>query len=448
MNSMIKTKSYLLKVNYLILLSILSFSNCKNDESNNTVLAKNSPIAKTANTYFTKLTELNQFNGVVLIRKNNTLLLHKAYNTKAWENKSLNVSTTSQFDIRSVSKLFAKASINKLVKAKKLDLNENIHKYVPEFPEKHQITLKHLINHTSGLPRELSTQKPSIHLSQEDIIKIASKEKLEFKPGTKEQYSNVGFQLIYYIIGQTQKSTFINYLENNYFNPLHMNQSGSNFLESKNEKHNYAYGHYIKNDSLICDCKFPDDEIIVGNIFSTSSDLDAFLNILDDSTYSSLKHNKTISHAGGTRGKRAYIERNFEKDYQFVFLTNIDMIPFDKIVKNLRNILINKDIKMPEKVNRNSISVNKDILKKYEGTYDLKDAGHILLNIKLVGHQLHLFQKGVDKGILFPETETIFFADSKSEESIEFKKDETGKYYILIDFQGVQWKGTLIPTKE
>ena len=53
-------------------------------------------------------------------------------------------------------------------------------------------------------------------------------------------------------------------------------------------------------------------------------------------------------------------------------------------------------------------------------------------------------KKGKNNGVLFAESETVFFSDPTSKESIAFVKNAAGTYDMLIDFQGVQWKGTRV----
>lgn len=356
------------------------------------------------------------------------------------------MSESSQFDLRSVAKLFAKISILKLEKEGKINRKNSIDNYIEDFPNGNNITIKHLMNNTSGLPRKFkNTTKNYIELNPKDIIELAKKEKLEFIPGAKEQYSNIGFQLLYYIIGKLHNSTFHQYLKNNYFTPLKMLNSGSNFEKKNTVKNNYAFGHYYNKDKkIICECSFPLDEMRMGNLYSTVDDLDTFLVYLDTVNHKDLMHKGSISHAGGTRGKRAYVERNFVDNYSIIFLTNYDNIPFEKLVKNLQSIMKGDSIKMPKFINRKSSNISTKVLKKYEGTYDFIEAGHLILTIKLENDSLYIYQKGENKGVLYPENDTIFFGDKSSEESIKFIKNNSEKYHILMDFQGVQWKGIKI----
>lgn len=431
---------------YILLIFFSTFLSCNSNQNTKKdfITSELDSISYKADTYMSKLTELKRFNGVLLLKKEGEVILRKTYNISKDTSSTLFVSKKSQFDLRSVGKLFAKVSVLKLEKENKLNRKEPIENYIKDFPNGNKITIKHLMNNTSGLPRKFTkTNKNFIELTSEEVIALAKKEKLEFTPGTKEQYSNIGFQLLYYIIGKVNNNNFYDYLNDSYFMPLKMLKSGSNFYNTEN-KTTYAYGHYLDDKDIICECSFPDDEMRTGNLYSTVNDLDTFLAHLDTINHKDLIYKESISHSGGTRGKRAYVERNFIDDYTIIFLANYDAIPFEKLVKDLQSILRNKEVKMPKSINRKTSHVTTKILKKYEGTYDFVEAGHLIITLKLENDSLFVYQKGKNNGVLYPENETTFFGDKSSEESIKFIKNKDGEYNILMDFQGVQWKGIKI----
>ena len=86
------------------------------------ISVRNDSIAYKADLYLKKLTDLKKFNGVVLLKKGNEVLLERAYNLTSDSLSSLYVTKSSQFDLRSVAKLFAKISLVKLVEEGKIDL--------------------------------------------------------------------------------------------------------------------------------------------------------------------------------------------------------------------------------------------------------------------------------------------------------------------------------------
>ncbi|WP_075342881.1 serine hydrolase domain-containing protein [Tenacibaculum agarivorans] len=433
----------LLKITFLNLI-LMSCSLGKKE--NNLTTIKNENIDSLfwySNVYLTELTRLNKFNGVVLLKKKGKVVLKKSFNMTTDTNAKIYVTNDSQFDIRSISKLFAKASIIVLERKGKLKKEDNLIKYVPSFPNGHKITIEHLMSNTSGLPREFSqTNKANILLTSDDVIYYASKEKLEFEPGKQELYSNVGFQLLYYIIEQVTHKSYASFIKDTFFTPLKMNSSGDNFDRELKYLSNYAYGHFWNEDKrLQCEEHLPEDDMRMGNFYSTVNDLSNFLLSLEDNKFRSLRHDKIIAHAGGTRGKRAYVERDFKNDHTIVFLANYDGIPFEQLVKDLQNILRGKKVVMPKAVDRKSVFVAESILKKYIGTYDFVDIGHLLITLKLDKGNLYLYQKEKNKGMLYSENDTIFFHDKNSDESLQFIKNSSGSFDVLMDFQGIQWRG-------
>jgi CubicO group peptidase (beta-lactamase class C family) len=403
-------------------------------------------VTTLADTYFRKLTSMDQFNGVVLLRKDGEIVLRKAYNMGRDTTSTFFVTPESQFDLRSVAKLFARVAVLRMEAEGILNREDPIGKYLPDFPNGDRITLQHLLDHTSGLPREFNDSiTHTLGLLPDSVVALAAREPLEFEPGIREQYSNVWFQLLYYLIGDLSGSTFSGYLQETIFNPLGMSNSGWNFDPEPGKRPHYAYGHYRDGqDSLRPVENFPPDELRMGNLYSTVDDLDTFLASLDPVVHRELFEDRRISHAGGTRGKRAYVERGFAPDYTLIFLANYDDIPFEQLVGDLRRILTGQPVDLPAPVERKAIALAPELLRQYVGTYDFVEAGHLLLTLKLESDSLRVYQKGQYNGVLYPENQRVFFGDPHSRESLEFVPDGEGGFFILMDFQGVQWRGVKV----
>ena len=431
----------------ILFLSIcISFTFCKNETSNSkeTTLPPNSNTAK-LDEYFTALTSLKEFNGCVLVQQNGEEIFKKAFNLTEQKDSSLYVTTASQFDVRSISKLMAKASIIQLEQEGKIKRTDFLNKYIPDFPNGEKITIEHLMYNQSGLPREyVDLQQNEFDLSNEQVMDLAKKQKLEFEPGTYSRYSNVGFQVLYYVIGQIANTSFSQNLYNIFFDRLQMDDSGGHFYADNSNLIKYAYGHELNDDGKIIAIKdFQPSTFKMGKIYSTLDDLMSFLNYIDKEPFVSKLKNKNgvIGHAGGTDGKRAYIHSNPNLKYKFVFLTNYDAIPFQQIMEDVQKILEGKPYEVPKEVNRIAINLPQDVLKKYVGAYDFEEIEHMILEVKLEEGTLVVYQNGENNGVLFPESETVFFSDKKSAKSFEFRKNEKKSFDALMDFRGAKWEG-------
>ena len=162
------------------------------------------------------------------------------------------ITTTTRFSVASVSKAFTAMSIALLAQQGKLSLDDDIRKYIPEMPSYGDtITLRHLLNHTSGI-REFealvffSGLGTDNAYTEKDIMNLLVRQKnLSFKPGSKYQYSNSGYQLLGMIVARVSGKSLRQFAEENIFKPLGMKNTlyfDNRFEVVKNRASGYMIG--------------------------------------------------------------------------------------------------------------------------------------------------------------------------------------------------------------
>jgi D-alanyl-D-alanine carboxypeptidase len=111
---------------------------------------------------------------------------------------------TSLFETGSITKEFTAAAILALADSDKLSLDDQLSKYVPDFPRGKEITLRDLLGMTSGIPDytdapgfDQANTKP---VSPADIIATVKQLPLDFDPGTQWEYSNTNYILLGMVI--------------------------------------------------------------------------------------------------------------------------------------------------------------------------------------------------------------------------------------------------------
>ena len=298
------------------------------------------------------------------------------------------------------------------------------------------------MDNTSGLPREpnlIGLDKRD--LSNDEIIAWAKKETLEFEPGKGKQYSNVGYEVLYYLIGKLHHSTFTSYLENQYFPKLEMISSGGHFYTKKANLVNWAQNHQYEYGLAQVD-NINEYVYKQSMLYSTATDLQKFIEHIKQEPYISLlkNNNGIVSWTGGAEGVRSHVQYNVDKDYSFIVLANFDDIPLDSIVETLEKIMEGKSFEMPKAVERTSIFLSEEVLRKYEGTYYFAEANHLVLEFKVEDSHLTIYQDGQLLTALMAENETTFFYDQSSKESIQFQLLDP-ESQILFDWKGVTLKG-------
>ena len=130
---------------------------------------------------------------------------------------SMPASENTVYKLGSLSKHIIATCILVLAEQDKLNLSDHIHKYYKDAPaEWNDITIRNLLNHTSGLERESPAFKWMKRQPDSVLIQAMYKDKLHFPPGTNWEYSNMGYFILADIIRQVSGQSFEDYM-NNFF---------------------------------------------------------------------------------------------------------------------------------------------------------------------------------------------------------------------------------------
>ncbi|MFB9842527.1 serine hydrolase domain-containing protein [Mucilaginibacter ginsenosidivorans] len=194
------------------------------------------------------------------IVRNDSLIYAKGY---GMANLEYNIPNTPEtiFHMASVSKQFTAYAIVLLARQGKLNMDDDIRKYLTWFPDlKQKITIRNLLNHTSGIRDQwqllaIAGTRLDDVITEDQIIKILSKQQaLNFKPGDEWSYSNSGFTMLGEIVRSVTGKTLRQFTDSAIFKPLGMNHT--HFHDDYTEiEPNRAYsydkekGHFI-NDVL------------------------------------------------------------------------------------------------------------------------------------------------------------------------------------------------------
>ncbi|MBL9161983.1 MAG: beta-lactamase family protein [Planctomycetaceae bacterium] len=155
----------------------------------------------------------------------------------------------TNFRMASVSKQFTATAILLLVDQGKLSLDDTLDKFFPGFPEYgKKITVKQLLTHTSGLPdyEELIPKGTTLQLGDLDVVQILLDTKEpQFEPGSQWRYSNSAFVLLGMIVEIAAEQPFHQFMKNEMFRPLGMNNSCI-YQRGLNEVAHRAFGHRLE----------------------------------------------------------------------------------------------------------------------------------------------------------------------------------------------------------
>ncbi len=147
------------------------------------------------------------------------------------------------YQIASVSKQFTAAALLLLEDQGKLSLDDRIAKYAPGITDGDKITIRQLINHTSGIqdfwPQDYSFKAMETPTTPQQIVDRWAKKPLDYAPGTQWQYSNTGYVVAGMIIEKVARMPLIDFLQLHIFKPLGMKAIDQDLAIGKNYPQGY-----------------------------------------------------------------------------------------------------------------------------------------------------------------------------------------------------------------
>jgi CubicO group peptidase (beta-lactamase class C family) len=189
---------------------------------------------------------------VMSIRDGEVIFEH-AYGLADIESKTPCTPETN-FRMASVSKQFTATAVMLLVDRGKLALDDKLTKFFPGFPKYgDEITVKHLLTHTSGLPayEDLIPKGTTLQLDDYDVLHLLmDTSEPRFAPGSKFEYSNSGYTLLGLIVENVAKKPFHDFMASEIFQPLGMNESVM-YQRGLNSVPHRAYGHERKDGKWV-----------------------------------------------------------------------------------------------------------------------------------------------------------------------------------------------------
>lgn len=208
-----------------------------------------------AQTFSTKIgsvirTEFNDPNspgGVFMVAQKGKILYQKAFG-KANLELNADLNTDNVFELGSMTKQFTAVAVLILEEQGKLNVNDPVAKYIPDYPSGDKITIHHLLTHTSGI-KDFTKMKSLSDIAQKDMtpkmmVDFFKNETVDFAPGEKFEYDNSGYVLLGYIIELVSGETYENFITTHIFKKAEMYHSY--YASDRNVIPKRAYGYHKK----------------------------------------------------------------------------------------------------------------------------------------------------------------------------------------------------------
>ena len=365
--------------------------------------------------------QYGSFNGSALVSEHGRVIFKKGY---GWANMEWQIPNQpdTKFRLGSITKQFTSMLIMQLVAEGKLHVEDKLSDVLPYYRKDtgNQVTLQHLLTHTSGIPSY--TSEKHMHewwhnpFEVEDFVKKHCSGDLEFTPGSKFEYDNSGYFLLGAIIEKVTGKKYADVLQERIFGPLGMKNSGYDHSEPLIEHRAQGYEHgkdgFVNAEYL--DMSIP---YAAGSLYSTAEDLylwdqglytekllskelkakmwtPALLNYAYGWGVAKIADGKPgagqtlIQHGGGINGFNTHEARYVDEKHLVVLLNNTGVTKLEQMTEEIAAILYGKPYELPkpsltaqlmkianEKGGEAAVNEYRRLKKESPEKYDFSEAG-------------------------------------------------------------------------
>jgi CubicO group peptidase (beta-lactamase class C family) len=378
------------------------------------------------------------------------------------------------FHVASVSKQFTAMAVVLLEQDGKLSIDDEVHRHLPELPAYgHPITLRQLLNHTSGVRDQwnilaLAGWDLKDVITQEQILRLLFQQKeLNFTPGERMLYSNGGFTLLAEIVRRLSGQPLTKFCEERIFARLGMTRTHFH-LSLGRIVPDRAYS-YEPGPRGFANAPLNYANVGATSLFTTAGDLARWLDhfrapaaetakavarLTEPGVLNSgqkidyalgiatgkYRGLHTWSHAGADAGYRSHVLWFPEQEFGVAVASNWARFNATALASQVADIYLSADFTAPKpaspaSVVREPVALEAAAFDKFAGTYafDLKPT--FALTYTREGGRFYAQATGQDRFEIFPESATKFFY-KVVDAQVTFVADAGGNVNRIVHHQG------------
>ena len=305
----------------------------------------------------------------VIVISRGKVLFKKSYGLANPETKTKSSNQTN-YRLASCTKQFTAMAIMILAERKKLSYDSRLTDFFPAFPTYgKQVSVRHLLNHTSGLIayEDVMPESATVPLTDNDVLRMMEQQDhTDLPPGSQFRYSNSGYVLLGLIVEKASGMSFANFLKKNIFGPLHMDHSALYHRDDHTDRRR-AYGYSQQGDTFVnTDESLTSSTLGDGRVYSSVNELykwdqalytnrlvtaetlkQAFMPTakVDETTgygfgwyIDNSRSMRMLWHSGNTSGFTSRIHRFPEQKFSIIVLTNRSNAPLAELVNAVQEL--------------------------------------------------------------------------------------------------------------
>lgn len=297
-----------------------------------------------------------RLSGVILVARGDRILFQRAYGFASWELK-VPASTATRFGIGSITKVLTELLVEMLVAEGRLELDAPVSRYLEAFPAGPKggvATIRHLIDHRSGVPHRVTTElEETVSLHPADILDRVRARGLLFEPGTEELYSSAGFSCLARVIELIEQKPFDAVLQDRIFRPASMETASDETGQQLMPLRALPYRLGASAGAVVV-ASAPYKHLGfltgAGSVYAGAADLFQFARALNGGRFGPSGKARTTeadgqpwrSWYGRTHGYEASVDLLPASDVTFVFLSNLRSAANWQIRDHVKNLIVGR----------------------------------------------------------------------------------------------------------
>lgn len=323
--------------------------------------------------YMEAYTAKYPFSGSIIVALHGEPVYNQCFGYASVEHQ-VHIRPHTRFGIWSISKSFTGIAIAMLVEDGLIRFDDPVSDYMPSFKAYGPMTIRHLLQHRSGLPNFTNMPEYNAHLNKwpldkEQTLALLQNKPLDYSPGELFAYNNTGYYVLGLVIEQVSGMSFSSFVSSRILQPLGMQDTGVN--NGRSVIPNLALA-YSASGSELAPSEYIDMSTVTsaGGMFATAADLLKWDQALCSSKLISKeltgqvfdftedgyelgwfldrRHSRRrISHSGAYRGFRSELHRYPDDGITVILLTNYDFVPSTKLAGSLADLALGEEADVP-----------------------------------------------------------------------------------------------------
>lgn len=349
--------------------------------------------------------------GSILVAMNGKIIINEGFGMANWEHEVPNTAAT-KFRIGSITKGFTAMAIFQLHERALLHIDDPIGKFLPDYPNGKKITLYHCMSGTSGIPDftgmpDFWIKTMRLPSTLQEVINSFKDLPLNFEPGSQYEYSTSNYMLLTAIIETITGQSYSDFMRENIFLPLGMNDTGVD--NGRDIIHGLSSGYSFWKKPI--HAEFADLSFPLGGygLYSTTGDLFKWSQALRKPTlisdalqnqllapnlenyacglvHASYLDKKYIGHFGDISGFTNDFLVFEEDDITIIYLSNMNITPVMKLTRELAKVAFGESALLPDR----AIPIPLTESVSFAGTYSFNNDTETSIDISIKDNEYYL----------------------------------------------------------